>query len=200
MSTAKETQLKEAQTTTLHVGTDRHVPLPSQTVGPFFGFALTTKLGPGQMARPGIEGERVWLNIRVMDADGHPLPDSMIELWQADSQGRFNHKGFGFGRLPTSIGGDVMFETIRPGRVKGIKREFQAPHISVSLFARGLLARLCTRIYFAGDPANADDEILNLVPADRRDTLMAHADKNMPGVWAITIHLAGPKETVFFDI
>ncbi|HEV2963096.1 MAG TPA: protocatechuate 3,4-dioxygenase subunit alpha [Candidatus Angelobacter sp.] len=186
------------------------VPTPSQTVGPFFhlGFAATFD---GTIASPDAKGERLRMICRVFDGDGVPVPDAMIELWQANAEGKYPHPddlqaksfdpGFrGFGRLATSEDGSCIFETIKPGRVPGDRGTLQAPHINVSVFARGILKRLATRIYFSGDPANHEDFVLALAPADRRDTLMARADTAQPDTWQFDIYLCGEHETVFFDI
>jgi len=142
------------------------VSTASLTIGPFFHFALTTDEAMGQMASPETKGERVQLVCRLTDGDGAPVSDAMIELWQADASGKYNHPDdsqekkpdpafHGFGRLETNDAGVCVFETVKPGRVPGPTGAQQAPHINVSVFARGLLKRLATRIYFAGDPANA---------------------------------------------
>jgi protocatechuate 3,4-dioxygenase alpha subunit len=188
------------------------VPTPSQTVGPFFHLNLTA----GQhsircIAGPQAKGERVLLSCQVFDGDGEPVNDAMIEIWQADAEGRYNSPEDpsrkdadpgcrGFGRLPTSEDGSCEFETIRPGRVAGPNNLLQAPHIEVAIFARGMLKQLYTRIYFAGDPANSQDPVLALVPQDRRETLMAHPDPARPGGWRFDIRLQGEQETVFFDV
>jgi len=187
------------------------VAYPSQTIGPFFHFALTANAALGSMAREGARGERLHIVVRVLDGDGQPVPDAMIELWQADAGGKYHHPDdtqatapdpafCGFGRLATDNCGACRFETVRPGRVPGLSGALQAPHINVNVFARGVLWHLFTRIYFAGDPANEDDAILALVPADRRDTLLARPDANIPGVWNFDIYLSGERETVFFDV
>ena len=188
------------------------IPSASQTVGPFFNFGLTTNHALGIMAPDGAEGEHITLIFRVIDGDGLPTPgDSMIELWQADSQGRYQHpadprssdvdKNFcGFGRLQTDANGVCVFETVKPGRVPSTDCSAQSPHINVTLFGRGLGKPLRTRVYFAGDAANADDPVLALVPANRRDTLLAKPVAGQAGAWAIEIHLQGEAETVFFDV
>jgi protocatechuate 3,4-dioxygenase alpha subunit len=132
----------------------------------------------------------------------------MIEIWQADTHGRYAHPADGrplmsnsfrgFGRCSTEKGG-FAFDTVKPGSVAGPNDSTQAPHINVGIFSRGLLKRLFTRIYFAGDPANASDPILGLVPAERRDTLMAKPDPAKPGLYRFDIRLQGKDETVFFD-
>jgi protocatechuate 3,4-dioxygenase, alpha subunit len=176
------------------------IPTPSQTVGPFFNFALTTNASLGVLARDGVRGERVFLSIRVVDGAGVPTPgDSMIELWQADAQGCYAHADpnfNGFGRLETDLNGCCTFETVKPGSVaKG-----SAPHINVIVLARGLLKQLYTRIYFANDPANANDPVLALVPEDRRSTLLAKPAQGQHNTWSIEIRLQGEAETVFFDL
>ena len=188
------------------------IPSPSQTVGPFFNFGLTTNHALGIMAPDGAEGEHITLIFRVIDGEGQPTPgDSMIELWQADSQGHYQHpldpnlaaadKNFsGFGRLETDANGVCVFETVKPGRVPSPYGGAQAPHINVTLFGRGLGKPLRTRVYFAGDAANADDPVLTLIPLDRRDTLLAKPVSGQLNAWAIEIHLQGKAETVFFDV
>lgn len=134
----------------------------------------------------------------------------MIELWQANATGKYNHPDdpqpkadpdcSGFGRLGTDRDGVCVFETIKPGRVSGNDGARQAPHLNVSVFARGVLKRLATRIYFEGDPANVEDPILALVPVERRATLMARPDPSHPTDWQMDVRLSGECETVFFDI
>ncbi len=179
---------------------------PSQTIGPFFAYALTprayggSELATEQVATEGVEGEHIRIEGTVYDGDGVAVGDAMIEIWQADAQGRFNassNAGFtGFGRAETTAEGCFQFETIRPGALPGCDGTMQAPHLSVSVFARGILTRLATRIYFECDPGNADDPVLALVPADRRDTLIARRDGK--GVFRFDIRLQGDGETVFF--
>jgi protocatechuate 3,4-dioxygenase, alpha subunit len=188
------------------------IPSGSQTVGPFFNFGLTTNHALGIMAPDGAQGEHITLALRVIDGDGLPTPgDSMIELWQADAQGRYQHpvdprsadadKNFcGFGRLETDANGVCVFETVKPGRVLNAEGSAQAPHINVTLFARGLGKPLRTRVYFAGVAANTNDPILTLVPADRRETLLAKPVAGQTNAWAIEIHLQGEAETVFLDL
>jgi protocatechuate 3,4-dioxygenase alpha subunit len=186
------------------------VPTPSQTVGPFFHLSLTTAVhSVARMASPQAKGERAWLCCRVFDGEGIPVNDAMIELWQADAEGRY-HGGNqdtdadpecpGFGRMATDEEGRCEFETIKPGRVPGTDDVRQAPHIEVAIFARGLLKQLFTRIYFADDSANAEDPVLALVPADRRATVMARREPGRPDHWQFDIHFQGDLETVFFDV
>ena len=181
----------------------------SQTVGPFFDIGLA-RLYVDDLTVPGVPGERVEIEGRVLDGDGQGVPDALIEIWQANAHGKYAHPedtrdkpldvGFqGYGRMPTAADGSFRFKTIKPGRVPGPDERLQAPHIVVSLFARGLLRRLVTRIYFPDDPANSDDYVLNLVEPSRRDTLIAKkADKRDCFLeWSVV--LQGPGETVFFD-
>jgi len=201
------------------------VPIPSQTAGPFFHLGLTAHRSIGNLVADGVTGERIQLTCRVLDGEGVPVDDAMIEIWQADAEGRYSHpddlrhndlrqddlrqndaprasgnsKFYGFGRLATDEHGTCTFATIKPGRVPGNGNTLQSPHINVSVFARGILKRLATRIYFAGDPANHDDPVLGLVPADRRDTLLAKGH-TQPNEWHFDIRLCGDGETVFFDV
>ena len=161
------------------------VPSPSQTIGPFFHCYFAAYGTLGNLVGAQVKGEQIRLAFRVLDGDGAPLNDAMLELWQADIGA--------FGRLPTDEQGACVFESVKPGQVGP-----QAPHINVSVFARGLLNRLMTRVYFAGDPANREDAVLALVPDDRRATLMAHSSGE--GLWNFEIHLCGERETVFFDV
>jgi protocatechuate 3,4-dioxygenase alpha subunit len=188
-----------------------NIPLtPSQTVGPFFNFCLTAERNcVSKIAGPGAKGERVHLICRVLDGDGLPLDDAMIEIWQADASGKYNHPDdtragtadpacHGFGRMGTGPDGSCDFETIKPGRVPGPHNSLQAPHLNLAVFGRGLLKQLYTRVYFSGDPGNQEDPVLNLVPEDRRQTLMARLSSD--GTWRFDIHLQGECETVFFDV
>jgi protocatechuate 3,4-dioxygenase alpha subunit len=194
-------------------------PTAIQPIGPFYHFALTPGWETGDnsagvMAGPEARGERVRLTIRLLDKDGNPVTNGMIELWQADAGGKYNHPADtqekaadpafrGFGRLATNDQGLCLFETVKPGPVPamapGLKDRFQAPHINVTVFAPGLLRPVVTRIYFEGDPANEADAVLRLVPEDRRPTLLARPGAE-PGAWCFDLHLTGPCETVFFDV
>lgn len=187
------------------------VPTPSQTVGPYLHIGLTRKHARPCIASPQAKGERVWLKCRVLDGDGAPVNDAMIEIWQADSQGKYNHPDDhqsknsdpefqGFGRAASSEDGACEFETIKPGRVPGPGNSLQAPHLNVAVYARGILLQLYTRIYFSGDPANQQDPVLATVPEERRGTLLAQPDPDRAGGWRFDFHLAGPNETVFFDV
>jgi protocatechuate 3,4-dioxygenase alpha subunit len=182
----------------------------SQTVGPFFTIGLTW-LNKDDLAHPEISGARVTIAGRVLDGDGQPVPDAMLEVWQANGQGKYLHPedtqdkpltpGFnGFGRIPTDANGTFHFTTIKPGPVPGPDGKQQAPHIVVSVFMRGLLRRLVTRIYFPDEAANGGDFILNLVEPTRRGTLVAKNATGQSGTLEWNVILQGQDETVFFDI
>jgi protocatechuate 3,4-dioxygenase alpha subunit len=166
------------------------VATSSQTVGPFFHVGLTA-LAEGRVVSPG-KGNQIELLITVTDGDGQPVPDAIVELWQAHGAAS------AFGRMPTSEDGTSVFTTVRPEHGDQAVPP-QAPHINVCLFARGLLRHLHTRIYFAGDPALAADPVLALVPEDRRATLLATPDAADSGRWQFHVRLQGPEETVFFN-
>lgn len=187
------------------------VPTPSQTVGPYLHIGLTDKHSVRCIAKPDVPGERVRLKCRVLDLNGAPVPDAMIEIWQADSAGQYNYSDdlqvtaresefHGFGRAPTDENGACEFETIRPGRVPGPEDTLQAPHLNLAVYARGILLQLYTRVYFDVDVANEQDPVLALVPADRRHTLMAQPVPGIAGSWTFDIRLRGDQETVFFDL
>jgi protocatechuate 3,4-dioxygenase, alpha subunit len=181
---------------------------PSQTVGPFFAIGLPWDAGPFAVARdtPGA----ITLSGTVYDGDGEPVPDALIETWQADPAGRFADlhgygegselDGFrGFGRCGTD-GSDGGYEivTVKPGPVPWPEGGQQAPHVAVSVFGRGMLHRVVTRIYFADESeANSRDPVLARVPENRRSTLLAQP---VNGGYRFDIHLQGPNETVFFDL
>lgn len=169
-------------------GNESRVATPSQTVGPFFHFALTA--APiGRMTDRVEGGEPIRLIVRVVDGDGQPVTDAMIELSQ----------GGVFGRMPTDEDGACEFETVRPGTAASGRPGRQAPHINVHIFARGLLRQLQTRIYFEGDPALTNDPALRLIPEERRETLVARPHPAAPGTWAFDVRLQGAGETVFFN-
>ena len=181
----------------------------SQTVGPFFSIGLT-RLRQDNLAGPDVSGERVTIEGRVFDGDGKPVPDALIELWQANARGKYAHPedtqdkplepGFtGYGRIFTDDNGKFRFTTINPGQVPGPDGKPQAPHIAVSVLARGLLRRLVTRIYFPDEPGNADDFALSLVEPARRGTLVAKKIPGQVGTLEWNVILQGQDETVFFD-
>lgn len=186
-------------------------PTPSQTAGPYFHLGCTEQRSVASLVRPETEGERIRLVCRVLDGEGAPVPDAMIEIWQANADGKYNHPDdrqdkqlesafSGFGRLATNGEGGCEFLTIRPGRVPGKDGVPQASHINVSVFGRGILKRLATRIYFADDPETLKDPVLALVPEERRGTLLASHHGPRADEWHFDIHLCGARETVFFDV
>ena len=179
----------------------------SQTAGPFLDIGFRwMENGDLLAATPAITGERMAIHGKIFDGDGAPMPDCTVEIWQADGQGRYAHTGnrsesdgfTGFGRVATDADGAFRFSTIKPGCVAGLNGTLQAPHIVVSLFSRGLLKRLATRIYFPDDAANADDPVLALIPAARRATLIATLERDATFEWNVRVQ--GDAETVFFDI
>lgn len=193
---------------------------PSQTVGPFFAYGLVPEqynysfnsIADGQMVDDTTEGQRIRILGHVYDGAGDLVPDAIIEIWQANSHGRYNHPADdrkdnlldpnfkGFGRMGTGTTPDnrFVFDTIKPGSVDGA----QAPHLNVVVLMRGLLLHACTRIYFSDESeANAADPVLSSVPDDRCETLIAQRDVELPGrVYRFDIHMQGDRETVFFDV
>lgn len=184
---------------------------PSQTVGPFFAIGLTAReygsnflqIADGRIARDDTPGERIRIAGRVLDGAGEPIPDAMIEVWQADAGGHYPAAaGFadpaafhGFGRVGTGPDPHSRFiiDTVKPGGHGG-----EAPHLDLVVFMRGLLLHAYTRIYFSDEPdANGRCPVLALVPPERRDTLIA---KRLDRHYAFDIHMQGERETVFFDL
>ena len=160
---------------------------PSQTVGPFFGVGLPFEKGE-QLAPPGSAGV-MRIEGQVFDGKGEPVPDALLEIWQP---------GTGFGRARTDSEGAFSFTTVKPGAVPAPDGRVQAPHFNVTVFARGLLRHLVTRMYFPDETeANAADPVLNLVEPARRETLIA---KHCDGVLHFDVRLQGERETVFFAI
>jgi protocatechuate 3,4-dioxygenase alpha subunit len=190
---------------------------PSQTVGPYFAYGLTPNKDydwsdafSNNLITADAVGEKIRVEGIVRDGDGALIPDAMIEIWQADGQGRYitpvdgqakpNTAFRGFGRCGTNKDGYYSFDTVKPGPVPGPDGKPQAPHIMVAYFSRGLLTHLFTRIYFSDEASNATDPILTQVPAERRATLIA-TKTDKPGVYTFNIRPQGDDdETVFFDI
>ena len=187
------------------------VPTPSQTVGPYFSLCLEGPCSIRTMAPADVQGERVKLRCVVFDRAGRPVSDTLIEIWQANAHGKYNHPAdrqtkpidrrfLGFGRQVTDENGVCEFDTIKPGRVPSRGHALQAPHLEVAVFTRGILKPLITRIYFSGEGSNDACPVLALVPKARRRTLMAEPVVGQPGSWRHEIRLSGAKETVFFDV
>jgi protocatechuate 3,4-dioxygenase alpha subunit len=170
---------------------------PSQTVGPYLGIGLPWPDGPEVVARdaPGA----IRLHGFLIDGAGDPVPDGLIETWQADPDGRFGSSFRGFGRAATGDDGAWEIFTLKPGPVPGPGGTPQAPHIAVSVFGRGLLNRVVTRIYFGDEPdANAADPVLSgIADPAARATLVARPEAEG---YRFDVHLQGPDETLFFAI
>jgi protocatechuate 3,4-dioxygenase alpha subunit len=182
----------------------------SQTAGPYFSIGLEW-LKRDNLLGPGVSGEQVTIEGRVLDGDGKAVPDAVVEIWQANAQGKYAHPddkqdkpiepGFqGFGRVLTDENGRFRFTTIKPGRVPGPGGKMQAPHILVSLFCRGLLIRLITRMYFPDEASNSEDLALSQVEPARRGSLIARKIAGQTGALQWNIILQGVDETAFFDI
>ena len=199
---------------------------PSQTVGPFFAYGLAPhsrcdwqpsdaydwkQTVGSNLVTPDATGTRIRIEGRITDGDGIGINDAMIEIWQADAQGRYasprdtrarpNTQFKGFGRSATDENGEFSFDTVKPGSVPGPEGKPQAPHIVVCIYSRGMLRQLYTRLYFSDESSNSSDPILTLVPGDRRDTLIAHKQSHTGhNVYRFDIRVQGGDETVFFDI
>jgi protocatechuate 3,4-dioxygenase, alpha subunit len=190
-----------------------HLLTSSQTVGPFFAPALLREdARRNVLTRPDTVGERIRIEGRILDGDGVPVPDALIEIWQANAQGRYNHAAdqgaaqldssfLGFGRSGTAEDGSYWFETVKPGRVPFDGERMQAPHICATVFSRGLLNHLVTRLYFEDEPGNALDPVLQCVPNERRATLLAKREaRDTIVVYRFDIILQGADETAFFNL
>ena len=160
---------------------------PAQTVGPYFSIGLPWDDGPEVVP----DGD-VWIRGVILDGEREPIPDALVETWQADPSGAYGTEGFrGFGRAPTNERGEYAIRTVKPGAVGD-----QAPHIAVALFARGLLHWVMTRIYFPEDAHEADPVLRGLSEAERK-TLIAVREEDG---YRFDVRLQGPDETVFFDL
>jgi protocatechuate 3,4-dioxygenase alpha subunit len=189
---------------------------PSQTVGPYFAYGLTPeqygynqrRLADGKVSTADDKGERIRIEGRVLDGEGNPITDAMIEIWQADGEGRYAHPAdprrsntafTGFGRFGTGAdpSNRFIFETVKPASIDGR----HAPHINVTVFMRGMLLHAYTRIYFAEESAlNEKDPVMQSVPPNRRGTLLAQRAQSAAEVlYRWDIHMQGEAETVFFD-
>jgi protocatechuate 3,4-dioxygenase alpha subunit len=185
---------------------------PSQTVGPFFSLGLTRK-AINVLVSDSTQGEKIRLEGRLFDGDGQPVPDAMVEIWQANAYGRYNHPDdkqekpldpsfMGWGRSGTDKTGLYWFETVKPGPVPGADGSAQAPHINVTVFARGMLVHAYTRIYFGDEAANDTDPTLLFIKnkARRRTLIAPREERNGKAVYRFDIRLQGEGETVFFDV
>ena len=167
----------------------------SQTIGPYWH--LLEDKSWQDLTRFGADGEVIHITGHILDGAGAPLTDACVEIWQSSPSASQSFTGFG--RSATDATGAFHFKTIMPQPVPGPGNACQAPHLAITIMARGLLFHLSTRLYFADDPANADDPILNLIESPgQRATLLAR--QAAPGTWNLDIHLQGDAETVFFEI
>ncbi|MGH6943657.1 MAG: protocatechuate 3,4-dioxygenase subunit alpha [Geminicoccaceae bacterium] len=191
---------------------------PSQTVGPYFAYGLTapqygypfTAIAGGVIATEGAEGERMRIVGQVLDGERAPVNDALIEIWQANANGRYHHpadrrtdnydpafKGFGRVGTGTDPHNRFIFHTVKPGAIG----DGQAPHLNVTVLMRGMLTHAFTRIYFSDEEtANAADPVLSSVPKERRGTLIAEREDTAGAVYRFDIHMQGDAETVFFDV
>ena len=185
---------------------------PSQTVGPFYAIGLTRE-PMNVMTTEETRGQKIRVEGQVFDGDGTAIPDVMVEIWQANAYGRYNHPDdkqekpldptfIGWGRSGTDDNKFYSFETIKPGPVPGNDGTVQAPHINVCVMARGMLVHAFTRIYFSDEPSNETDLVLLSVKSKaRRKTLIAtHGERDGKTIYRFDIHLQGDHETVFFDM
>ncbi len=187
---------------------------PSSTLGPFFGMLLG-RPDDATMVDDATSGERIRVTGLVLDGDGTPIEDALVEVWQANAAGRYRHPvdrrdelplddGFtGFGRSPTAFEtGSWSILTVRPGPVPDGHGGMQAPHLNLVVQARGMLAPLFTRMYFPNEDANDADIVVSSVPAERRHTLVATRGDDVDGVTTFLhdLRLQGDDETVFFDV
>jgi protocatechuate 3,4-dioxygenase alpha subunit len=178
----------------------------SQTVGPFFRIGLIYDRAQNNLVNEHTKGECITLTGVVFDGDGEPISDAMLEIWQPDANGIFNHPldplheqadphFHGFGRAETRNAGRYEFKTVKPG-----SRDGKAAYINMHVFARGMLVHALTRVYFPDEPANEADPTLNAVERDRRYTLFATREQTEgPSVYRFDIHMQGEDETVFFN-
>lgn len=178
---------------------------PSQTVGPFFAIGLVQE-AEHILTNDQTLGERISIQGQVLDRDGAPIIDAMVEIWQPDANGVFPHPNDpnhaaadpnlkNFGRSKTEEDGAFRFDTIKPGAIGDA-----APYINVHVFARGMLIHATTRIYFSDEAANDVDPVLNTVPAERKHTIIAQrSEQNGVAIYHFDISYQGENETVFFD-
>jgi len=178
----------------------------SQTVGPYFRIGLIYGEPQNNLVNEKTSGERITLTGVVYDGDGEPIPDALIEIWQPDANGIFNHPSDplqeqadphfrGFGRAESRDAGKYEFKTIKPDG-----RDGKPPYINVYIFSRGMLTHAMTRIYFSDEPANANDPVLSSIEPERRHTLIAtREDPSGSPLYRFDIYMQGKQETVFFN-
>jgi protocatechuate 3,4-dioxygenase alpha subunit len=186
------------------------VATPAQTVGPFFHIGCS-KLMVADVAGMSAGSACITIQGRIFDGDGNPVPDAMIEIWQANASGEYTYAadtrgkaidpGFrGYGRVATDQHGNFRFTTIKPGLTPGPASSIQSPHLVISIFMRGLMKRLMSRMYFPDELANSTDPVLRLVEPERCGTLIAQKSETSRESYRWDVHLQGKSETVFFDI
>jgi len=190
---------------------ERPVITPSQTVGPFFSFCLAPRDRPGigcaSLITPDAVGTRITIEGKVLDGNGAPVPDALIETWQADGDGRYAgfHRAVagssftGFGRATCDADGRFTIETVKPGSVVDLENRRHAPHIAIGVFGKGINRRLYTRLYFPDEPANDTDPVLSCVESNRRSSMIARQTGGAERRYAFTIRLQGVDETVFLE-
>ena len=180
-----------------------------QTVGPFFSIGLE-RLFQTDVAGEGALGDRIFITGRIVDGDGAPIPDAVVEIWQANWSGKYAHpedvqdkpleQGFrGFGRIPTDGEGYFRFSTVKPGSVPGLGNSQQAPHLVVGVLMRGLLKGLVTRAYFPAESLNVSDSVLKLIEPARRHTLILVGSADSKSEFTWVIRMQGEEETVFLE-
>lgn len=192
---------------------------PSQTIGPYFAYGLTPEaygregIASNRLVTADTQGVHITIEGRVLDGEGAPVDDALVEIWQANAAGRYRHPAdrrnelalddsfVGFGRCGTGKDGAFRFETIKPGRVPGQGNALQAPHIGIIIFARGMPVHAYSRLYFSDEAdANAEDPVLRALDRARRGSLIAQREETPNGpLYRFDIRLQGEGETVFFD-
>lgn len=184
---------------------------PSQTVGPFFSFCLAPRDRPGigraSLITPDAIGAPITIEGQVLDGNGAPVPDALIEIWQADGEGRY--AGFhrtatassftGFGRATCDADGRFTIETVKPASVVDLEGRRSAPHVAIGVFGKGINRRLYTRLYFPDEAANDTDPVLSSVETSRRSSMIARETDGTGRRYAFTIRLQGIDETVFLE-
>lgn len=171
------------------------VATANQTIGPYWH--LIEDPTWADLTRFGADGEKIVLTGTVVDGEANLVTDAAIEIWQSSPPASETFPAFG--RCRTDATGSFRFVTLKPGPVAGLGNAQQAPHVAISIFARGLLKSLTTRLYFAGEPLNETDPVLSLIEDDaRRRTLIAR--HTTAGAWHLNIALQGDNETVFMEI
>jgi protocatechuate 3,4-dioxygenase alpha subunit len=188
---------------------EKNVPTASQTVGPFFSIGLCQRTLNNLVPAAIVPRTEIFtIRGRVLDGDGQGVPDAILEIWRADENGNYsvrerdggaNIAPRGFARIACNGIGEFELRTLKPGSIKGLAGEMHAPHLLVLIFMRGLLRHLVTRMYFPREPVNDRDPVLNLVPSERRETMIAKADDAKRTELHWDIHLQGDAETVFFE-